>query len=112
MKKGVAVGKNWRNLERRAKHSKHLKGYKIYTQKYSSSTKTRPDIVGYSKKNPRERIVADAKNVKELTTTHVNQVIKYKGHPNYAKKGLLVVAKRTKIPKHVKNYANNHNNIV
>jgi len=104
-KKGVAVGKNWKSLEKRGKRSAYFKGYKIKTQKYSKSTKTRPDYVGYSKKNPRDRIVGDAKDVKELKFSHVDQVIKYKGHPNYAKKGVLVVAKRTKIPREVRAYA-------
>ena len=104
-KKGVAVGKNWRSLEKRGRRTAHFKGYKITTQKYSKSTKTRPDFTGYNKKNPRDRIVGDAKNVKVLQYSHVEKVIKYKGHPNYAKKGVLIVAKRTKIPAEVREYA-------
>lgn len=105
VKKTVARNKNWRSLEKRGRRTAYFKGYKIETQKYSKSTKTRPDFVGYSKKNPRDRIVGDAKNVKELKYSHVDKVIKYKGHPNYAKKGVLVVAKRTKIPLEVREYA-------
>ncbi len=104
-KKGVAVGKNWRSLEKRGRRTAHFKGYKITTQKYSKSTKTRPDFVGVNKKNPRDRIVGDAKNVSKLQYSHVDKVRKYKGHPNYAKKGVLIVAKRTKIPAEVREYA-------
>lgn len=108
-KNGVAVGNHWRTLEEKGKRSNHFKGYKIVTQKYSSSTHTRPDFVGYSKKNTRDRIVGDAKNVKELKYQHVDQVRKYKGHPNYAKKGVLIVAKRTKVPNEVREYARDSN---
>jgi len=61
VKKTVARNKNWRSLEKRGRRTAYFKGYKIETQKYSKSTKTRPDFVGYSKKNPRDRIVGDAK---------------------------------------------------
>ena len=108
-KKGVAVGKNWKSLEKRGRRTAHFKGYKITTQKYSKSTKTRPDFTGYNKKNPKDRILGDAKNVKELQYSHVDKVRKYKGHPNYAKKGVLIVAKRTKIPPDVREYARKSN---
>lgn len=111
-KKGVAVGKQWRNLEKKGKRSNYFKGYKVQTQKVSKSTKTRPDYVGYSKKNPRDRIVGDSKDVKVLTKTHVNQVKKYKGHPNYAKKGVLVVAKHTRVHKDVRKYAKDSNIVI
>jgi hypothetical protein len=108
-KNGVARGKNWRSLEKRGRRTSHFKGYKITTQKYSKSTKTRPDFTGYSKKNPRDRIVGDAKDVDKLQYSHVDKVIKYKGHPNYAKTGVLIVAKRTKIPPEVREYAKKSN---
>ncbi len=108
-KNGVAVGNHWKTLEKKGKTSNHFKGYKVETQKYSKSTHTRPDFVGYSKKNPHDRIVGDAKNVKKLEFKHVDQVRKYKGHPNYAKKGVLIVAKKTKIPKDVRDYAKDSN---
>ena len=108
-KNGVARGKNWRSLEKRGRRTAYFKDYKITTQKYSKSTKTRPDFTGYNKKNPRDRIVGDAKDVSKLQYSHVDKVVKYKGHPNYAKTGVLIVAKRTKIPPEVREYAKKSN---
>ena len=108
-KNGVAVGSHWRNLQEKGKHSRYFNGYRVETQKQSKSTGKRPDYVGYSKKDPRKRIVGDAKNVKELNKQHVDQVKRYKGHPFYAKKGVLVVRKTTKVPEDIKNYAKRSN---
>lgn len=104
-----AVGNNWRNLQERGRNSNHFKGYKIYKQKQSSSTGKRPDYYGVSRKNPRERIVGDAKNVKTLTKQNVNQVRGYKSHPFYAQKGVIIVNKTTKVPKDVREYAKDSN---
>jgi len=50
-----------------------------------------------------------AKSVKELTYGHIDQVKEYKKHPGYAKKGLLYVAKDTKVPHKVRKYAKDSN---
>ena len=104
-KKKVAAGSNWRKLEKDATKSKHYKGYKLKTQKTFRSTNKRPDFFGIDEKNPRKRIVGDAKCVFELKKNHVDQVKSYMKHPSYAKKGVIHTCKETKIPRPVRKYA-------
>jgi len=54
-------------------------------------------------------MVGDAKCVEELQKQHVDQVIGYKGHPGYAKKGVVGVAKDTHVPRKITKYAKDHN---
>jgi len=109
LKKRVAEDINWRKLEKDGLKSKHLKGYNIQTQKTFRSTQKRPDYFGINPKNPRDRIVADAKCVRELTKNHVDQVRGYKKPPSYSKKGFIFTCKDTKVPHEVRRYAKNHN---
>jgi hypothetical protein len=69
----------------------------------------RPDFFGISKRKPTKRIVGDAKYVKELTPEHVRQVRSYKGCPFFAQKGVIVVKKSTKVPRHVRKLARDSN---
>jgi hypothetical protein len=81
----------------------------MQTQKVSTSTGKRPDFYGVGKRNPRKRIVGDAKCVKELTMRHVEQVKRYKGYPFCAQKGVIVVRKSTKVPPKVRANAKKSN---
>lgn len=47
--------------------------------------------------------------MRELTKQHVDQVKRYKGHQFYAKKGVLVVKKTTKVSNEIKEYAKKSN---
>jgi len=100
---------NWKSLQERGRNTNHFNGYKIIEQKQSSSTGKRPDYFGYLRTNPRQRIVGDAKNVKELTKQNVDQVKHYKSHPFYAQKGVIIVKKTTKVPIQIREYAKNSN---
>lgn len=108
-KKKVAADINWRKLEKDLVKSNHFNGYKVQEQKVFRSVRKRPDIFGINKKNPKDRIVADAKCVTELTKSHVDQVKGYKRHPGYAKKGLIGVCKDTRVPHKVRSYAKKSN---
>lgn len=81
----------------------------MQTQKVSTSTGKRPDFYGVGKRNPRKRIVGDAKCVKELTLKHVQQVKRYKGYPFCAQKGVIIVKKTTKVPQKVRAEAKKSN---
>jgi hypothetical protein len=100
---------SWRRHEERAKYSSVFRGYRVETQKNSSSVGKRPDFFGVSKRNPKKRIVGDAKYVKELTMEHVRQVRSYKGYPFFAQEGVIFVKKTTKIPKEVREAAKKSN---
>jgi len=104
-KKKVAQGSNWRELERVAAKSKVYKGHKVKTQKTFRSTRKRPDIFALDKKNPRKRLVGDAKCVKEVTRAHVDQVAGYMKHPAYAKEGHIHTCKESKVSHKVRKYA-------
>lgn len=88
---------------------KSFRGYAVQTQKTSTSTGKRPDFFAVHKRNPKKRIIADSKHVKELTVKHVEQVRRYKGHPFYAQKGVIFVKKTTKVPRGVKDLAKKSN---
>ena len=79
----------WQIHEERARRSSFFRGYKVWPQKVSTSTGKRPDYFGVSKKNARNRLVADVKYVKELTPEHVKQVKQYKGYPFFAQKAAI-----------------------
>lgn len=106
---GVATDRNWRKLEREGENSRHFEGYDLQTQKHSSSTGKRPDYFGINPDDNHDRIVGDAKCVTELTFAHVEQVIGYKGHPFFAKKGVLIVAADTLVSHDVRSYAREYN---
>ncbi len=74
-----------------------------------SSVKKCPDAFSINQKNQRYRRIWDAKSVKELTRSHVDQVKGYKGPPVYAKKGLLYIASDSKVPHNVRRYAKESN---
>ena len=99
----------WQKHEKRARSSQVFKGYKVEKQKTSTSTGKRPDFYGVSKRNPRKRIVGDAKYVKELKPQHVQQVRSYKGPPFCAQKGVIIVKKTTKVPREVRKTAKEAN---
>lgn len=97
----------WQDGEstRRARESSFFRGYSVTPQKVSTSTGKRPDYFGVSKQNPRNRIVADAKYVKELTRGHVNQVRQYKGYPFFAQRAAIITKKSTRVPDDVRKMA-------
>lgn len=95
----------WRTYEKHQRGSGVFKNYKVQAQKASTSTGKRPDYFGVHKRNPKKRIVADAKCVKELTSKHVEQVRRYKGYPFFAQRGVIFVKKTTKVPEKVTSLA-------
>ncbi len=95
----------WRIHEERARSSGVFRGYKVWPQKVSTSTGKRPDYLGVSRRNPKDRIVADAKYVRTLTPEHLDQVKGYKSHPFYARKAVIFVKKSTRVPSEVRNEA-------
>jgi hypothetical protein len=99
----------WRIHEERARRSSFFRGYKVQSQKTSTSTGRRPDYFGISKTNPRNRLVADVKYVKELTSGHVRQVRQYKGYPFFAQKAAIITKKSTRVPKEVREMARESN---
>jgi hypothetical protein len=99
--KKVADDNNWRKLEREAAKSKRFEGYRVEEQKQSKSTGKRPDIFAINPHDSRDRIVGEAKCVKELTPRHIQQARSYKGS-HYAKEGVVFVARDTKVPHNVR----------
>jgi len=101
----VAAGNNWKSLEKRGEKSKYFRGCKLETQKRSRSTKKRPDYYCVDKKNPRRRIVGDAKNVKRVTKKEIDKVVSYAGHPFYAQGKVLITNKSARLSRADKKYA-------
>ncbi len=99
----------WRIHEERARSSSFFRGYRVESQKASRSTGRRPDYFGVSKKDPRNRLVADVKYVRELTSGHVRQVRQYKGYPFFAQKAAIITKRSTRIPKDVREMARESN---
>ena len=66
-------------------------------------TGKRPDFVGVSRFDG-EKIVGDAKCVKELSKDNVDQVKGYK-KTLQAKRGFIVTSENTKVPHEVRRYA-------
>ena len=66
-------------------------------------TGKRPDFVGVNRYNS-ERIVGDAKCVKELNKDHVNQVKGYK-RTLHAKRGFIVTSEDTEVSREIRKYA-------
>jgi len=95
-KNKVAKGNNWRKLEDEAKNLKMLKGMKVETQKISKRTRQRPDVVAINPHDSRDRIVVDAKCVREINTSNINQVKGYK-KTFFAKKGFILTCEDTKV---------------
>ena len=93
---------NWKRLEKVGEKSDFFRGFNIETQKVLKTGK-RPDFVGVSRYNS-EKIVGDAKCVKELSKDHVNQVKGYK-KTLHAKRGFIVTSENTKVPNEVRRYA-------
>ena len=104
----VADDKNWRKLEKDGEKSKRFDKYNLQTQKPFRTTSKRPDYFAVNPHNSRDRIVADAKCVEELKIRHVQQVISYKSSPGFAKRGIIFVAKDTRVPHDVRQYAKEH----
>jgi len=101
----VAAGNNWRSLEKKGEKSKHFRGCKLETQKISKSTKKRPDYFCTDPKNPKNRKVGDAKNVKRITKKEIDKVVSYAGHPFYAKEKILITNKSAKLSREDRKYA-------
>lgn len=99
----------WREHEKRARRTSLLDGYRVTAQKASTSTGLRPDYFGVSKRDPKKRIVVDAKYVRELSKANVDQVRRYKGYPFFAQRGGIVVKKSTNVPDEVRAYARSSN---
>lgn len=95
-KKKILKDSNWRKLEKEIEKHKALDGYTIKTQKSSRRTRERPDVFGINPKNNRDRIIVDAKCVKEVTSSHIDQVKGYK-KTFFAKKGVIVACSDSKI---------------
>lgn len=96
-RKKILKDSNWRKLEKEIETHKILNGYTVKPQKTSHRTKERPDIFGINPKNNKDRIIVDAKCVKEVTSEHINQVKNYK-RTFFAKKGAIITCKDAKIP--------------
>ncbi|MCH7647212.1 MAG: hypothetical protein IIA83_01210 [Thaumarchaeota archaeon] len=105
----VAAGNNWKSLEKKGEKSKYFRGCKLETQKRSKSTGKRPDYFCTDPKNPRRRIVGDAKNVKRVTKKEIDKVKSYAGHPYYATERVLVTNKSAKLSRADKKYAKERN---
>ncbi len=99
----------WRKHEERARGSSFFTGYKVEEQKHSSSTGKRPDFFAISKENPRDRKIGEAKYVKKLTESHVDQAKSYKGHPFYAQEAAIFVKQSTRVTEDVKEAAKEGN---
>lgn len=95
-KRRVAANSNWRRLEDEASTHKSLRKYKVETQKISKRTGKRPDIFGINPRNNRDRIIIDAKCVREVTSEHIKQVKGYKKN-FYAKNAAIYTCSDTKV---------------
>ena len=93
---------NWKRLEKVGEKSDFFRGFNIETQKVLKTGK-RPDFVGVSRFDG-EKIVGDAKCVKELSKDNVDQVKGYK-RTLHAKRGFIVTAENTKVPHEIRRYA-------
>ena len=92
---------NWKRLEKVGEKSDFFRGFNIETQKVLETGK-RPDFVGVSRYNS-EKIVGDAKCVKELSKDNVDQVKGYK-ETLHVKRGFIVTSENTKVPHEVRRY--------
>ena len=101
--------KDWRKLEERALGSTVYRGYRKEPQRSFGSVGRRPDIFAVNPHKARDRIVGEAKFVKELKPRHVRQAIRYKGYPAFAKTGIIHVARDTKVPRRVRDLAGESN---
>ena len=93
---------NWKRLEKEGESSDFFRGFNIETQKVLETGK-RPDFVGVSRHDG-EKIVGDAKCVKELSKDNVDQVKGYK-ETLHVKRGFIVTSENTKVPQEVRRYA-------
>ena len=93
---------NWKRLEKVGEKSDFFRGFNIETQKVLKTGK-RPDFVGVSRYDG-EKIVGDAKCVKELSKDNVDQVKGYK-ETLHVKRGFIVTSENTKVPQEVRRYA-------
>ena len=100
--KRVAKNINWKKLEKVGEKSDFFRGFNIETQKVLETGK-RPDFVGVSRHDG-EKIVGDAKCVKELSKDNVDQVKGYK-ETLHVKRGFIVTSENTKVPHEVRRYA-------
>ena len=92
---------NWKRLEKEGESSDFFRGFNIETQKVLETGK-RPDFVGVSRHDG-EKIVGDAKCVKELSKDNVDQVKGYK-ETLHVKRGFIVTSENTKVPHEVRRY--------
>ena len=93
---------NWKRLEKEGESSDFFRGFNIETQKVLETGK-RPDFVGVSRYDG-EKMVGDAKCVKELSKDNVDQVKGYK-ETLHVKRGFIVTSENTKVPHEVRRYA-------
>ncbi len=93
---------NWKRLEKEGEKSDFFRGFNIETQKVLE-TRKRPDFVGVSRYDG-EKIVGDAKCVKELSKDNVDQVKGYK-ETLHVKRGFIVTSENTKVPHEIRRYA-------
>ena len=100
--KRVAKNINWKRLEKVGEKSDFFRGFNIETQKILKTGK-RPDFVGVSRHDG-EKIVGDAKCVKELSKDNVDQVKGYK-RTLHAKRGFIVTSEDTEVSREIRKYA-------
>ena len=93
---------NWKRLEKVGEKSDFFRGFNIETQKVLKTGK-RPDFVGVSRFDG-EKIVGDAKCVKELSKDNVDQVKGYK-RTLHAKRGFIVTSEDTEVSREIRKYA-------
>ena len=93
---------NWKKLEKVGEKSDFFRGFNIETQKVLKTGK-RPDFVGVSRFDG-EKIVGDAKCVKELSKDNVDQVKGYK-RTLHAKRGFIVTSEDTEVSREIRRYA-------
>ena len=93
---------NWKRLEKVGEKSDFFRGFNIETQKVLDTGK-KPDFVGVSRYDG-EKIVGDAKCVKELSKDNVDQVKGYK-ETLHVKRGFIITSENTKVPQEVRRYA-------
>ena len=99
----VILSNWWRTFQDKVRNSRFFAGYKVKPQQ-TLPTGERPDYLAKQIGNPQQKAVADAKFVKELTPQNVEQVASYKGTAK-AQKAAIFVPKKTRIPRAVRQQA-------
>lgn len=91
----MAIGNRWCRFQDKDRNSRFFTGYTVEPQQ-TLPTGKRPDYIATLKTNPKQKAVADAKFVKELTLQNVKQVTGYKATTK-AQKAAIFIPKKTRI---------------